>query len=99
MLRAVFVRTLKPGVTYAEFKDAWVPEDLAGGYPVTASVSRNVANDRQVITILEVDASLEEFAAMSESLTRPDAVERLGTIVETTDLEGVFLEEFDAASL
>jgi len=26
MLRAVAVRTLKPGVNYAEFKDAWVPE-------------------------------------------------------------------------
>lgn len=27
MLRAVFVRTLKPGVTYEQFKDAWVPRE------------------------------------------------------------------------
>ena len=52
MLRAVFVRTLKAGVTYERFKDAWVPEEVDGGYPAKVSVSRNVANDRQVITVL-----------------------------------------------
>jgi len=46
MLRAVFVRTLKPGVTYEQFKDAWVPEGLSGSYPAKARVARNVANDR-----------------------------------------------------
>jgi len=53
MLRAVFVRTLTPGVSYAEFKDAWAPEGR----------------------------------------------QRLSAIVETTELGGVFVEEFDATSL
>ncbi len=99
MLRAVFVRTLKPGVTYKEFKDAWVPEDLDGDYPVQASVSRNAANDRQVITILESDVSIEEFTAMTPSLIRPDSHRRLSEIVETTELEGVYSEVFDNESL
>jgi hypothetical protein len=28
MLRALFMRTLKPEVTYKQFKDAWRPEGL-----------------------------------------------------------------------
>ncbi len=92
MLRAVFVRTLKPGVTYEQFKDAWVPEDIDAGYPARTSVGRNVSNDRQVITILELNVSVEEFAAIVDSLTRTDARERLSEIVETTELEGIYEE-------
>ncbi len=99
MLRAVFVRTLKPGVTYQQFKDAWVPEGLEGDYPAKARVARNVANDRQIITILELDVPAAEFKAASASLTRPDALERLGEIVETTQLEGLYEDVFDEASL
>lgn len=32
-LRAVFVRILKPEVTYEQFKEAWAPEGLKGNYP------------------------------------------------------------------
>lgn len=92
MLRAVFVRTLKSGVTYEQFKDAWVPEGIDAGYPAKTSVGRNVSNDRQVITILELDVSIEEFGGIAASLTRPDARGRLGEIVETTELEGVYQE-------
>lgn len=94
MLRAVFVRTLKPGVSYDEFRDAWIPQDIGEGYPVAVSVSRNASNDRQVITILEVDTSPAEFAALVPSLTREDAVQQLRDIVETTELEGVYEELF-----
>jgi hypothetical protein len=99
MLRAVFVRTLKPGVTYEQFKDAWVPEGINGDYPAKVSVGRNVANDRQVITILELEMSPAEFKAMSASLTRPDALQRLEGIVETTELQAVYEEVFDESSL
>ncbi len=99
MLRAVFVRTLKPGVTYEQFKEAWVPEGLKGDYPAKVRVARNLANDRQVITILELDVSASEFKAASASLTRPDALERLGEIVETTQLEDLYEDIFDEASL
>lgn len=88
MLRAVFVRTLKPEVTYEQFKQAWVPQGLEGYYPAKARVARNVANDRQVLTIIEVDAPPAEFKAASASLTRPDAVPRLGDIIEADPAGG-----------
>jgi hypothetical protein len=99
VLRAVFVRTLKPGVTYQEFKDAWLPEGLIGSYPATARVARSVADDRQVITIIELDVPPSEFRAASAALTRPDALARLAEIVETTELEGVYEDIFDEVSL
>ncbi|MCA2229389.1 hypothetical protein [Nonomuraea aurantiaca] len=98
MLRAVFVRTLKAGVTYDQFKEAWVPEET-DGYPAKVSVSRNVADDRQVITVLELDMSLAEFEDKRAALTRPDALERLAEIVETTDLQGLYEDVFDEGDL
>lgn len=95
MLRAVFVRTLKPGVTYEQFMDAWMPQGRKGEYPARASVSRNVANDRQVITILELDMTMAEFEAGRGALTRPDALARLSEIVATTELMGTYEEVFD----
>jgi len=99
MLRAVFVRTLRPGVTYEQFKRAWVPERIDGRYPARASVARNVADDRQVITILELDMSLAEFQDQRASLTRPDALDRLAEIVQTTELEGLYEDVFNNESL
>jgi len=98
MLHAVFVRTLRPGVTYEQFKDAWLPEHVEGHYPARTSVGRNVSNDRQVITILELDVSSDEFVAVAGSLTRPDAPGRLDEIVATTELEGVYEDVFGPAS-
>lgn len=92
MLRAVFARTLKTGVTYEQFRDAWVPEGIEAGYPARTSVGRNVSEHRQVLTILELDVSIEEFGALAASLTRPDARARLADIVESTELEGVYEE-------
>jgi len=94
MLRAVFVRTLKPGVTYQQFRDAWMPEQVYGRYPAKTSVGRNVGDDRQVITVLEMDVSAEEFTLVAPTLTRPDAVDRLAEIVESTQLEGVYDDVF-----
>lgn len=99
MLRAVFARTLKPGVTLQQFKEAWVPEGLQGNYPVKVRVARNVADDRQVITIIELDVTVDGLESASASLTRPDALERLDAIVQETQLEGVYEDVFDEASL
>jgi len=58
-----------------------------------------VANDRQVITIIEIDVPPTEFRSASASLTRPDSLARLAGIVETTQLEGVYEDIFDEISL
>jgi len=90
VLRAIFVRTLKQGVTYEQFKEAWAPEGMDASYPAKVSIGHNVMNDRQVITVLELDVSPSEFEAMASTLARPDALDRIAELVESTQLEGVF---------
>jgi len=51
------------------------------------------------MTILELDIPVTEFAKVSASLTRPDARERLGEIVESTQLDGLYEDVFDERSL
>lgn len=99
MLRAVFVRTLKAGVSYHQFKDAWLPEGLQGSYPAKARVARSVANHRQVITIIELDIPTAELNTAFASLTHPDSRPRLEKIVESTELQGVYEDVFDETSL
>jgi len=76
-----------------------MPQDLDGEYSARVSVSRNVADDRQVITILELDMSMTEFEARRATLTRPDALERLDEIVATTELAGTYEEVFNGMTV
>lgn len=90
MLRAVFARTLKPGVSYEQFKDAWVPVRNAGAYPARASIGRDLADDRKVLTIVELNISPEQFPLIAPTLFRADAAERIAELVASTELEGVY---------
>ncbi|HYS35764.1 MAG TPA: hypothetical protein VEO01_09055 [Pseudonocardiaceae bacterium] len=98
MLRAVFVRTLKPGVSYEQFCNAWVPETDVP-YPAKVSISSNVANERQVITIIELDTTPERFTALRDTLTRPDGAARIAELVESTELEGLYDQVLDDSAL
>lgn len=90
MLRAVFAQTLKPGVSYEQFKDAWVPVRDADAYPARASIGRDLADDRKVLTIVELDISPEQFPPIPPTLFRTDAAERIAELVASTELEGVY---------
>ena len=82
-------------MTHEQVRDAWIPEGVDGGYPAKVSVARNVADDRQVVTLLDLDMSMAEFAQKRVVLTRPDVLERLAAIVDTTELAGVYEDVFD----
>lgn len=94
MLRAVFARTLRTGVTYEEFRAAWVPEN-AGPYPHRVSVGRDLTDDRRIITIIELDIEPDELPAILPTLFRPDALGRIGELVVSTELEGVYEQVMD----
>ncbi|MFB6726636.1 hypothetical protein ACFCV3_41085 [Kribbella sp. NPDC056345] len=91
MLRAVFARTLKPGVTDDEFIQAWLPPGLTqDSYPSGVSISHNITHQRQIISIFEVDTTPQDFPEILASLVHPDSAARLAEIVESTQLEAVF---------
>ncbi|QFU91941.1 hypothetical protein [Amycolatopsis sp. YIM 10] len=91
MLRAVFARTLKPGVTDEEFIRAWLPPGRTmDSYPSGVTISHNLTDERQIISIFEVDCTPEEFPGLLASLVHPDSAARLAEVVESTQLEAVF---------
>lgn len=91
MLRAVYVRTLKPNVTDEQFIDTWMPPDATREtYPARVTISRSLTNPRQITSIFEIDVPREEFASALPSLVHPDSTQRLAEVVESTELESVY---------
>ncbi|MGH3608371.1 MAG: hypothetical protein ACRDRD_09845 [Pseudonocardiaceae bacterium] len=91
MLRAVYVRTLKPGVTDEQFIEAWMPPGATlDSYPARVSISHGLADERQIISVFEVDVPVEHFAEALPGLVHPDSAQRLSEVVESTQLEAVY---------
>ena len=69
MVLAVFVRRLREGRTYADFREAWKAE-RGFGVPTRVVSGRRLDDDREIITIGFVDVdpeALEEgFAGIAE---------------------------------
>jgi len=93
VLRAVYVRTLKPGVTDEQFIEAWMPPGTTlDSYPARVSISHSLTDERQVISVFEVDVPAEHLADALPGLVHPDSAQRLSDVVESTQLEAVYEE-------
>lgn len=99
MLRAVYVRKLKPDVTIHQFVESWMPEQHTRiSYPAAVSIAQSLTNPREVISVFDVDVEASHFADVVPDLVHPDSEARLASIVESTQLEGVFaiVDQFGA---
>jgi len=99
VLRAVYVRKLKPDVTIEQFVESWMPErHTPRSYPAAVSIAQSLTNPRQVISVFDVDVDPSRFADVLPELVHPDAEARLASIVESTQLEDVFaiVDQFGA---
>jgi hypothetical protein len=91
MLRATYVRTLKPGVTEAQFIAAWLPPGLTlDSYPARVTISRSLTEERQIISTFELDLPAGRLAEALPTLVHPDSARRLAEVVESTQLEAVY---------
>lgn len=91
MLRAIYVRTLKPGVTDQQFTEAWMPPgSTADSYPAGVTISHSLTDQRQIISIFEVDIAADDLAEALPGLVHPDSAQRLAEIVESTQLEAIY---------
>lgn len=91
MLRAVYIRKLKPDITIDQFVESWMPEQHTRlSYPAAVSIAQSLTNPRQVISVFDVDVEASRFADVLPGLVHPDSEARLASIVESTQLEGVF---------
>jgi hypothetical protein len=89
MLRVVFVRTLKQGVSYQQFEAAWVPPSY-GDAVAKARIRHYVGADRQVVAVIELDVVRGDLAA-ARALLLSEAFGRFGELVESTQLVAVSL--------
>jgi hypothetical protein len=93
MLRAVYVRTLKPGVTDDEYAAAWMPEGVSREeYPAEVRISHSTTNERQTITTFAVDVPAEDLLDALGALVHPDWRERVAEVVESTEIETIFTD-------
>ncbi|MFK4083347.1 hypothetical protein ACI2LF_04515 [Kribbella sp. NPDC020789] len=93
MLIAAYARTLREGVTIDQFVEAWLPEG-GGKYPAQVEIGVDPANDRRILTVIRVEgSSLEDLQGRMPELIHPDSHARLAEIVESTELEAVYVQQ------
>lgn len=93
MLRAVYVRTLKDGVTDDQYVEAWMPEGTAReDYPARVSVSHSTVHERETVTVFEFDGDPDHVLDALGALVRPDWRDRVAEVIEGTDVETIYVD-------
>jgi hypothetical protein len=99
MFIAVFARRLAPDKTYEDFIDAWYPDKgfgVGGRGPI---VARNVADEREILTVGLMDVEADEIGAVLERIGSQEAArhERIEEVIEETTVRGFYevTDEFD----
>ena len=91
MLRAVYVRTLNPGVTDDQYIDAWMPEGVdREAYKAHVTVSHSTVHERETVTVFEFEGDSENVLDALGELVRPDWRDRVAEVVETTAVETIY---------
>ena len=100
MLRAVYVRTLKPGVSDDDYIAAWMPEGVTKeSYQALVHIAHATTNERQTVTTFELDVPVENVIDALGALVRPDWRDRVAEVVEGTDVETIFVETVSYGSV
>ena len=93
MLRAVYVRTLKDGVSDDQYIDAWMPEGVSReDYPARVSISHSTVEERQTVTVFEFEGDPEHVLDALAALVRRDWRDRVAEVIEGTDVETIYVD-------
>jgi hypothetical protein len=85
MVIALFVRRLREGKTYEDFREAWMAEK-GFGVPTRVVTGQRLDDEREIVSIGFVDIAPEELAAGAERVADQEAV-RHDRISEVTEPE------------
>ncbi len=96
MLGVVFVRTLREGKTYADFREAWFPE-VGFGVPARVVSGGGVLDPREVVTVGFVDAEPDALADLGERLSQAEAArhDKIADVIESTEIRTFFTVDGD----
>jgi hypothetical protein len=92
MLVSILVRRLRPGVTFEQFRAAWLAEPGHFGGPVRVTHARRIDDDREIVSYAALDLSRD---GLQEALTRLAAGERsrhdrIDEVIEGTVVKGIY---------
>ncbi|MFD1722691.1 hypothetical protein [Amnibacterium endophyticum] len=93
MLRAIYVRTLKEGVSDDDYIAAWMPEGVSReDYQAKVTVSHSTVHERQTVTVFEFEGDPDDVLEELGGLVRPDWRDRVAEVVEGTDVETIYVD-------
>ena len=97
MVGVVFVRRLRDGKTYEDFREAWYPE-VGFGVPSRVLSGPSLFEQRDVVTVGFVDADVADLEDLGGRLAAQEAKrhDRIAEVVESTELRTFFVVEDDS---
>jgi hypothetical protein len=92
----VFVRRLREGMTWKDFRAAWYPE-VGFGVPSRVIAGASLADPREIVTVGFVDADPAELDGLGARVAEAEAARhaRLDEVVESTQVRTFFAIDGD----
>ena len=97
MVGVVFVRRLREGKTYEDFREAWYPE-VGFGVPSRVLSGSNIFEQREIVTVGFVDADVTDLQSLGTRLAAQEAKrhDRIAEVIESTEVRIFFTLEDDS---
>ena len=94
MIVALFRRRLKPGLTFADFKEAWEAEQ-GFGVPARVITAVSLEDPQEVLTVGFVDIDPEQLAAEAEAVEEQESKRhsKIDDVIESTELRAFYAVE------
>ena len=106
MLVSILVRRLRAGVTFEQFRAAWLAEpgymSEPGhvGAPVCVTHAQRVDDDREIVSYALLDMTRDQLLQVTASMAEAERLrhDRLEAVVESTVVKGIY-EVIDVTEL
>jgi hypothetical protein len=91
MLVSVFVRRLRGGVTYEDFRRAWYPRD-GFGVPTRVLNAVRIDDEHEILSVGFVDVGDDDLEGLMERVAAPEATrhQEIEGVVASTELRAVY---------
>jgi hypothetical protein len=98
MLVSILVRRLRPGVTFEQFKEAWMADpgwmSAPGhiGAPVRVTHARRIDDDREIISYAILDLIVPQLLEVGARMAAGEQArhERINDLIESTVVKGIY---------
>jgi hypothetical protein len=96
MIGVVFVRRLREGKMYDDFRAAWYPDE-GFGVPARVLAGATLDDPRTIVTVGFVDADPSDLEELGERIAAAEATrhDRIDAVIESTEVRTFFVVDGD----